>query len=92
VTNELQQFYEHWRESSTGSNFLNTFPYKLSLGMDSGGVSHLPLHTYSTSENRILVTRSYENMFHRVLHLRNDDKGSAKGVVLTGQPGIGASP
>jgi hypothetical protein len=30
-------------------------------------------------------------MFHRLLDLRKDDEGDAKGAVFTGQPGIGAS-
>jgi hypothetical protein len=30
-------------------------------------------------------------MFHRLLHLRKNDEGDAKGAVLIGQPGIGAS-
>jgi hypothetical protein len=37
ATDECQQFYEHWRDNSTGSDFLNAFTYKLSLGADSYG-------------------------------------------------------
>ena len=90
VTDGYQQFYEHWRNTCTGSNFPNKFPYKLSLGVDPGGIP-LPFRPYSISRNQIVVTRSYEEMFHRLLRLRSKDHGSTRGVVLTGQPGIGAS-
>ena len=91
MTDEHQQFYEHWRgnENSTDSKFLNTFPYKLSLGKGPDDEPLLPFQP-SASENRILVTNSYERMFHRLLRLRKNDVGGTQGVVLTGQPGIGA--
>ena len=41
---------------------------------------------------KILVTESYEHMFHRILDFRMKDSGFKKGLVLTGQPGIGLSP
>jgi len=41
------------------------------------------------SGSQILVTESYERMFHHLLLLRRDDEGSRKGAVITGQPGIG---
>src|SRR5258707_2590585 len=88
---KYQQFYDHWRDRSSGSNFLDQFPYKLSLGVDELGASLLPFGAGSTWDNRILVTRSYDDMYHRLLLLRQNDEGDAKGAVLTGQPGIGAS-
>ncbi len=91
MTDNYQQFCDHWRDRSSGSNFLDQFPYKLSLGVDGLGASLLPFGAGSTSENRILVTKSYDTMYHRLLLLRQDDEGDAKGAVLTGQPGIGAS-
>src|SRR5258707_15891664 len=91
MTDNYQQFCDHWRDRSSGSNFLDQFPYKLSLGVDGLGASLLPFGAGSTSENRILVTKSYDAMYHRLLLLRQNDEGDAKGVVLTGQPGIGAS-
>jgi len=86
-----QQFYEHWRNSSASSKFLNIFPYELSFGVDQDEASPLPFCSYSTSGNQILVTKSYEDMFHRMLRLRNYDRGTSRGMVLTGQPGTGAS-
>jgi len=32
-----QQFYKRWRDSSTSSKFINTFPYMLELGVDPEG-------------------------------------------------------
>ena len=92
MTDGYQQFYEHWRgnEDSTGSKFSNTFPYKLSLGKRPNGVSLLPFHPHA-SEDRILVTNSYEWIFHRLLGLRKGDTDRNRGAVLIGQPGIGAA-
>jgi len=92
VTDGYQQFYEHWRgnENSTGSKFSNTFPYKLSLGKRPNGAPLLPFHP-RVSEDRILVTISYERMFHRLLRLRKIDTEKSRGAVLTGQPGIGVA-
>ncbi len=73
---EYQQFYGLWRDGSAGPNFLSLFPYKLSLGVDGKGAS------------RILITKSYDDMYHRLMHLRQNDKGNAKGAVLTGQPAV----
>jgi len=75
---------------STGSNFSKTFPYKLSLGKSPDGVPLLPFRPGRTSGDQILVTESYENTFRRLLHLRKNNEGDTQGVVLTGQPGIGA--
>ncbi len=88
---KYQQFYDRWRDRSSGSNFLDQFPYKLSLGVDENGASLLRFGPDSTSRNRILVTKAYDDMYHRLMLLRRDDDGEAKGAVLTGQPGIGAS-
>jgi len=41
--------------------------------------------------NRILVTRAYEDLFRRLLVIRERDVGSARGAVVTGQPGTGTS-
>jgi len=63
----------------------------LELGVNPKGNPLLPFHGGDTFKNRILVTKSYENMFYRLLRLREEDKGDAKGAVITGQPGVGAS-
>ena len=40
--------------------------------------------------NQILITKTYDDMFHRILHRRkNDTSYTARGVVITGKPGIG---
>jgi len=92
VTGGCQEFYEHWRGDANKSKFLHKFPYKLSLEIDRTGnppVVPLPLPTESGS--RIIVTESYEKMFHHLLLIRTRDLGNRKGAVITGQPGIGAS-
>lgn len=89
MTDGYWRFYEHWRKDSARSRFRRTFPYKLSLGADSKGVSLLPFRRRSMLGDQILVTKSYEDTFHRLLGLRDNDKGDTRGVVLTGQPGIG---
>ena len=63
----------------------------LSLGKDTKGKRLLPFRPDDTSGDRILVTKSYENMCRHLLYLHKDDKGTDKGAVLTGQPGVGAS-
>ena len=82
------QFYEHWHRSDANSSFLGTLPYKLSLGVDSNKKCLLPFHR-NDSGDQILVTRSYNTMFHRLLRLRGADTGTTRGAVITGQPGIG---
>jgi hypothetical protein len=89
VAKEYQGFYDYWRDRSASSNFLDVFPYKLSLGADEQGESLLPFHPSPTLGNTILVTKSYDDLFHRTLCLRKNDVGHSKGVVFTGQPGIG---
>jgi hypothetical protein len=91
ATDKYQQFYEYWRSDSARSNFHNTFPYKLPLGADLNGEPFLPFGSGVTFGNQIVVTRSYDETFRRLLRLREDDKGSRRGVALTGQPGVGES-
>ena len=87
MTDEYREFYEHWRKSSV-VHFPETFPSELHLKL---GKNHqLPLN-HSIPEGRIIVTKAFDDMFHRILRLRARDTGSQKGVVLTGQPGIGVS-
>ena len=90
-TKEWQEFYDHWRNSPTGPLSSEEFPYVLDLGVDSQGTPLLPFYSHRTTGNRILVTKSYNDMLHRLLRLRKRDRGNRKGVVLTGQPGTGAS-
>ena len=48
-TNGYQQFYQYCPDSSTGPSFLDTLPYKLSLGMSPDGKGIiLPFHLDST--------------------------------------------
>jgi len=77
-----------WRDSSTSSHPPEPLPYVLELGVDQGGK---PFRAGNTSGDRILITKSYEDMFYRLLHIRQYDKGGGRGAVLTGQPGIGVS-
>ena len=91
VTNGYHRFYKHWRDSPTASKFLNTFPYNLSLGADENHMSFLPFHPNDTSGDWILITKSYEEMFRRILRLRNEYGEMIRGVVLNGQPGTGES-
>ena len=86
-----QEFYQRCRDSSTRPKFSDEFPYKLSLGTKSDGSELLPFHSGSTFGGQILVTESYDKLFHRILSFRRADKGDTNGVVLTGQPGTGAS-
>ena len=86
-----QQFYDRWRNSSTRPAFSKKFPYVLELGADSKGEPLLPFYSGGTTGNRILVTKSYDDMRDRLLQLRQYDLGNKRGVVLTGQPGTGAS-
>ena len=90
-TKEWQGFCDHWRNSPTGPLFSENFPYVLDLGVNSEGVPLLPFYSDRTARNRILVTKSYNDMLHRLLRLRKHDQGDRRGAVLTGQPGTGAS-
>ena len=91
MTGKYQRFYERWRESSSSSRFINTFPYKLPLGMDPIGTALVPFGPLATSGAQILITKAYDNMFHRILCLRAIDNGTNRGAVITGQPGVGVS-
>ena len=61
----------------------------LELGADENDESFIPFHAEDTREGRILVVKSYEDIFQRILRLRNG-RGS-RGIVLCGQPGTGKS-
>ena len=87
TTGRYQQFYELWRKSS-GSEFDKTPPYELPLEVNGYGRPLLPFCSSATLEGRVLVTKSYEDIFQRILRCR---KGTAGGVVLNGQPGTGGS-
>jgi hypothetical protein len=91
ATGEWQEFYKLWRNSSTRPAFPNKVPEILNLGLSSKGEPLLDYHPKGTVGSRILITKSYEDMFHRLLYLRQRDKGDSTGAVLTGQPGTGAS-
>ena len=66
-----QQFYERWCDGPKGFKFDDKlddqFPRLLDLGVDPEGNSLLPFHDGDTTENRILVTKSCEKMFYRLL-------------------------
>ena len=89
MTGGYQKFYEKWDDESSSFKFGKEFPYELSLGTDKYGRSLLPFRNGSISGDKILVTKSYYDMFQRLLRLRNEDSG--RGAVITGQPGIGGS-
>ena len=91
MTDGNQQFYEHWRDCSTRPKFSDKFPNTLSLGMNSIGAPLMPFSPNHTSGAQILITKAYDDTFHRLLLLRNDDVGTNRGAVLTGQSGIGRS-
>ena len=82
------KFYMHCRDASTGPKFLNTFPYKLSLGAFPDGTPFLPFHPEDTTGGQILVTGSYYKLFKRTMAHRAN---GYRGVVLTGHPGTGRS-
>ena len=81
-----QQFYTSWRDSTTKpGKFEEKFPYELHTGP-------VPFLAREARENNILVTESYEALYYRILSLRGQDMGKSRGVVVTGQPGVGESP
>lgn len=85
---DFREFYKNWANKPTDFKFPSTFPYKLSLGSNSG-----PLASFHSSwRRRILVTQAYDDMFHRLLRLRMNDSVCNRGAVITGQSGIGGSP
>lgn len=59
--------------------------------MNKEGKPLLPFRPNDISGGRILVTKSYNDMLCRLLHLRQKDFGASQGAVLTGPPGTGAS-
>ena len=91
ATDGFQEFYERWRGGSASPKLADKFPYILELGVNQEGGALLPFHTGDTLGNQILVTESYNNIFHRLLGLRRWDNGKSRGAVLTGQPGTGVS-
>jgi len=66
------------------------FPYVLELGVRQGGKPPLPFCAGDTSGDKISITKSYDDMFYRLLQIRQHDEGENRGAVLTGQPSIGA--
>ena len=78
--------YTHWRDrQEASSDFINEFPYELSLGVNSSAME--------PSRKVILVTKAFDEVYHRLLRPREFDEWDRhKGVVITGQPGVGASP
>ena len=88
MINEYDQFYQHWRSKSS-SEFPKKFPYVLELGADERGRSFIRFRPYDTTKGQILVIESYENIFQRILGLR--EEGAHRGIVLCGQPGTGKS-
>jgi hypothetical protein len=83
MTDEYDQFYQHWRSESSSSKFCKEFPYTLELGAD------IPFRPDDTTKGQILVIKSYEDIFQRILRLR--ERGANRGIVLCGQPGTGKS-
>ena len=91
VTDKHKQFSDQWYGQSTDSITHSKFPYVASLGPVDGKCI-LPFSPDGTSGNRILVIKSYEDIYLRILRLREVDEGDDKGAVITGQPGSGVSP
>ena len=83
-TGQYLRFYNSWRGNPVAQTFGSDFPCELSLGEHSPFLSG-PLR------KKILITESYDKMFHRLLLLRRTPLPPTRGVVITGQPGIGAS-
>ena len=81
ATDEWQQFYEHRHDSSTGFKPFKAFPYVLELGINEKDKPLLPFRPDDTSENRILVAKSYDDTFHPLLNLRQRDRGKRRGAV-----------
>ena len=96
MTGGYQKFYEHWNKPSSHLKFRKKkYPYELSLGAEepppkdyklppgaySKDIPLLPFRQISMSGDKILVTKSYNRMFHRLLRLRNEYHG--QGAVIT---------
>ena len=86
----MQLFYEKWRSEPFKQP--QKFPYIIGLGTNSNGRSLLQFLPQDTANSEIVITRAYEDMYNRILSIREGKPESdTRGVVLTGQPGIGAS-
>jgi len=86
----MQEFYTNWRSESIEQS--NDFPYVLRLGMNDRGEDLLRFHPEDTADSDIVVTKAYEDMYNRILNLREGtSESNTRGVLLTGQPGVGAS-
>ena len=81
----LQQFCSYWYNRPYGFGLKEKFPYTLSLGSSE---VNLPIHAGVTLDKTIVITKSYHEIYYRILDAGRAGKG---GVVLTGQPGVGAS-
>ena len=90
MADNYQKFYDCCRNSSTSPNPSNNFPYTISLGTNLAGRELLPFHSGDTLKGQVLVTKSYDELFHHILGFRRIDMGRTSGVVITGQPGTGA--
>ena len=90
MTSWHHRFNQNWRNRSKSSKFLDKFPYLLPLGVNQDNNSYRPYLLPIETRKEILVTESYEKMFHRLMLLRTQDFGGQRGAVITGQPGIGA--
>ena len=87
MTDDYKNFYDHWRNRAYGSGLRKRFPYKLSLGVPG------PMGADNTSNSEIVVTSAYHEMYYRILGFRKRSASAVRngGIVLTGQPGVGAS-
>ena len=88
LTDEPREFYDHWRNGASVARFSDKFPYELPLQL---GPFTAPFGITRTDNGTILIVKSYEDIFHRLLFLRQEDEGDSRGVVITGQPGTGES-
>ena len=89
---DFVEFYKTWRDETASSEFRDKFPYRLSLGRQLPP-ERLPLFLIMQPwKGGILVPESYEIMFRRLLRFCKLGRGSSRGVILTGQPGVGVSP
>jgi len=64
----------------------------MGLGTNSKDESLLQFHTDDTADSKIdiVIAKAYEDTYKRILNLREkNSESNARGVVLTGQPGIG---
>lgn len=82
----VQEFYAKWRGATLPDH--TSLPYEIEVGLHEDGTPLLPFHAHDTAETRILITKTYEDIFHRLLDLRRVGK-SSMGAVITGQPGTG---